>query len=194
VVVLASGKGGLSSRNTITPPTTSVTTTSSTTTTVPSAATAAIGGDVSVVVGSSTKYGTAQKLEVDNSPVKYTFIQFTVSGTAGHVVTRAILRMHVSSASGANSDSKGRLHVASCGWNEATLAGTTQPQPTIDPAVLDAPAGSVVQGDLVDFDITGAITRGDGTYCLAIDTLSSDGVDYNSRETGAGGTLTITTR
>ena len=52
--------------------------------------------------------------------------------------------------------------------------------------MLDAPSGSVPQGQVVDFTVTGAIT-GDGVFCLALDTLSSNGMDYNSREVGAGG-------
>jgi len=44
----------------------------------------------------------------------------------------------------------------------------------------------------VSFDLPGAIT-GDGTYCFAIDTQSTDGVDYTSREAGSGKpTVTLT--
>jgi len=39
----------------------------------------------------------------------------------------------------------------------------------------------VAQGQTVDFDVTSAIP-GDGVYCFALDTASTDGVDYNSRE------------
>jgi len=48
------------------------------------------------------------------------------------------------------------------------------------------PPGSAVAGQVVDFDVTGAITGGDGTYCVALDTASSNAVGYDSREAGAG--------
>jgi len=179
--------------STLAPGTTTTTTTSSTSTTVTAAPRAAIEADVSVVVGSSTAFGrSAAKLEVDNSPVKHTFIRFTVTGTGGHAVAGAVLRLHAASISGAESDSKGRAHASACGWNEATLTGSTSPQPPIG-VVLDAPAGSVAQGQVVDFDVTRAITAGDGTYCVALDTLSSNGVDYVPREAGANGPAVLVT-
>ena len=55
----------------------------------------------------------------------------------------------------------------------------------IDTNPLDA-QGAVVRGQTVDFDVTEAIV-GDGVYCFALDSRSSDGVEYRSREAGAGG-------
>jgi hypothetical protein len=109
-----------------------------------------------------------------------------LSSSTGHVISSAILRLRALTQTDAQSDSKGRVHVSTCGWNEATLTGTTQPQPPIG-TLLDAPAGSVAQGQVVDFHVTGAITHGDGTYCLAVDTNSSNAVRYTAREAGAGG-------
>ena len=169
------------------------TTSSSTSTTVAASPRAAIEADVSVVVGSSTAYGkSTAKLEVDNSPIKHTFIRFTVTGTGGHAVAGATLRLQAAAISGAESDSKGQVHVSACGWNEATLTGSTNPQPPIG-ALLDAPTGGVAQGQVVDFDVTRAITGGDGTYCVALDTLSSNGVDYVPREASAGGPAVFVT-
>ncbi|TMA36870.1 MAG: DNRLRE domain-containing protein, partial [Deltaproteobacteria bacterium] len=117
----------------------------------------------------------------------------STGGTAGRPVTNAVLRLHVASAAGAASDSKGRVHRSACGWTESTLTGTTRPQPAIDAIVLDAPAGSAVAGQVVDFEVTGAVTAGDGTYCLALDTTSSNGVQYDSREAGGGGPTVLVT-
>ncbi len=79
-------------------------------------------------------------------------------------------------------------------WLDGVHAtGTTRPQPTIDAVVLDAPPGSAVAGQGVDFDVTGAITGGDGAYCVALDTVSSNGVDYDSREAGTGRPTVIVT-
>jgi len=166
---------------------------STTTTTVPPAGTppstspaAAVEADVSVVAGSGTAFGGSPTLDVDNSPVKHAFLRFTVSGTAGRPVTRAVLRLQVATTSSADSDAKGRAHRAACGWTESTLTGTTQPQPAIDAAVLDAPAGAAVPGSVVDFDVIGAVTGGDGTYCVTLDTGSSNAVQYDSREAATG--------
>jgi hypothetical protein len=149
-------------------------------------ATALVTADVSVLAGSATRYGTATVLEVDNSPVKHAYLQFSVSGTGGHAVARASVKLKVASTSGADSASRGRIHAAACGWSETTLSGTTSPQPAIDPAVLDAPAGRAVPGTMVTFDVTNAIT-GDGTYCFALDTMVTDGVEYVAREATSGG-------
>src|SRR5919197_928387 len=181
VVVIASGRGVLITHNLDTKTTTTTTTTTSTTTTLAAGAAAGFNAEASVAGGGSTAYGKNSKLEVDNSPVKHAFLRFTVSGTGGHAVTSAILRLQVANVSGAESESKGRVHTSTCGWDEATLTGTTQPQPTIGSGVLDAPSGRGTQGQVVDFTVTGAIT-GDGVFCLALDTLSSNGVDYTSRE------------
>src|SRR5215470_612893 len=179
LAVMASGKSMLFTRSTLPPSTT-------TTTTIPPGLRATVDADVSVVVGDATASGKTVVLDVDNSPVAHTFIQFTVSGSTGHVITSAILRLRVLTQTDAESDSKGRAHVSTCGWNEATLTGKTKPQPSIG-SLLDAPPGSVAQGQVVDFNVTGAITHGDGTYCLALDTSSSNAVRYTAREAGAGG-------
>jgi hypothetical protein len=144
--------------------------------------------DVSVVLDDATRYGTASKLEVDGSPVKRTYLRFTVSATGGRPIASAVLTLTVASSSGAGSSSRGRAHVAGCAWSEATLSGKTKPQPTINAAILSAPAGAAAPGDKVAFDVKGAITGGDGAYCVALDTTSTDGVDYVSKEANAAGT------
>jgi hypothetical protein len=174
--------------------TTSVTPSSTTTTTAPGGTLAAtIAADVSVVAGSSTTYGTGSRLEVDGSPIKNTFIRFTVAGTAGRLVTRAVLRLVTANTSGAVSDRKGVAHSASCDWVEGTLSGNTVPQPTIDPSILSEPPGPITaSGQLVEFDVTGAVP-GDGIYCVAIVGPITDGTDYNSREASSGKpTVTVT--
>jgi len=198
LVVLASGRG-VRITHPLGAATTTITTSTTTTTTsttlpgpgpAPAPATASVEADVSVVAGSATAFGGSATLQVDGSPVKHAFLRIAVSGTAARPVTQAVLRLQVAIVAGAASDSKGRLHRSTCGWTESTLTGTIQPQPTIDAAVLDAPPGSAVAGQVVDFDVTGAITAGDGAYCVALDTTSSNGVQYDSRE-AAGGRPTV---
>ena len=57
---------------------------------------------------------------------------------------------------------------------------TWNTQPPIDGAAL-ATLSAVAIGQVADFDVTAAIP-GDGTYCFAIDTASTDSAIYNSRE------------
>jgi len=73
----------------------------------------------------------------------------------------------------------GSIHpITNCTWDEGTVTWDTQP--AIDGPAL-ATLGAVAPGQLVDFDVSSAIP-GDGVYCFATDTTSTDGVDYNSRE------------
>ena len=46
-------------------------------------------------------------------------------------------------------------------------------------------AGAVARGQVVDFDVTSAVS-GDGVYCFALDNPTNDGADYNSREAASG--------
>jgi hypothetical protein len=62
---------------------------------------------------------------------------------------------------------------------------TWDTQPSFAAPVLSS-VGAVQSGDVVEFDVTGAITRGDGAYCFAIDSLSTDPVNYNSLEASTG--------
>src|SRR6059036_3769513 len=67
LVVIASGRGVLITRDLGTQTTTTTTTTTrSTTTTLASGARAVLDADVSVVIGDSTPYGKSTRLEVDN--------------------------------------------------------------------------------------------------------------------------------
>ena len=63
-------------------------------------------------------------------------------------------------------------------------------QPPIDGPVLSS-VGPVQRGATVDFTVTAAIV-GDGTYCFALDSTSSDDVAYNSREAPLGPEVVIT--
>ncbi len=128
----------------------------------------------------NTNFGSATKLETDAGPaVKQTFFRVQVSGVGNRTVTLARLRLRVPNVSNANSVHGGRISsITNCGWGEATT--TFNNKPAIDGALLDT-KGAVALNQLVDFNVTAAIT-GDGTYCFAIDTPSTDGVDYTSKE------------
>jgi hypothetical protein len=73
----------------------------------------------------------------------------------------------------------GTIHsVSDISWDEDTI--TFNNRPAIDEPALDA-LGAVGLGDIVEFDITGAV-NGDGTYSFAIDSEYNNGADYSSRE------------
>jgi len=124
-------------------------------------------------------------LEADLSPLKRSFLRIGVSGVGGRRIAAAKLRVQVATLTGARSDSGGRLrYIRDCAWDESTMTWRTQPP--LQGAggcegVLATAAGNAAFGSIVEFDVTPAIP-GDGTYCFALDTPSTNGVAYNSRE------------
>jgi len=146
----------------------------------------------------TTNFGAKTLLAVDNgvaanpgtTGVQRTLLRVTVSGVGPRQVTSARVRLQVAKVTNAQSVTGGRIHaIADCGWNERTVTWNTQP-------LIDGPAlatlGAVAQGQTVDFDVTSAIP-GDGVYCFALDTLSTDSALYNSREATAGKPLVAVT-
>jgi len=148
--------------------------------------------DTSVDASAPTKnFGTATQLHVDAGPsvpsarggLRRTFLRVQVSGVGSQRVSAAHLRLKVATTTNANSVTGGRIHrISSCGWNERTMTSATQP-PIDGPVVSEV--GAVGLGQTADFDVTSAIT-GDGVYCFAIESASTDGVDYLSREAKKG--------
>src|SRR5207249_301065 len=98
-------------------------------------------------------------------------------------VSSAHLQLQVANVTNAQSVTGGVLHaITGCSWDERTVTWSTQP--AIDGPVL-AVLGAVAQGQTVDFDVTPAIS-GDGVYCFALDTISTDSALYSSREATVG--------
>lgn len=122
----------------------------------------------------SRNYGAAHELIVDGSE-RVSFLRFVVAGVSGGPIGDARLRLEVSRPSKVG----GAVHLISPGtWDESTL--TYRKRPPIDGPALQT-LGRVAAGDIVEFDLTGAIT-GDGSYDLAIDSPSSDGTGFWSSE------------
>ena len=135
----------------------------------------------------TTNFGTKPLLFIDNgvaanpgtTGVQRTFLRVSVSGVGTRPVSSAHLKLQVSTATNANSVAGGSIHaITNCSWNETTMTWNTQP--AIDGPAL-ATLGAVAIGQLADFDVTAAVP-GDGVYCFAIDTASTDSAIYNSRE------------
>ncbi len=128
----------------------------------------------------STNYGTSTQLGVDNSPVKRTFLRFTVTGLT-EAVTTAKLRLHVDDVSGAASNNGGTLKTMSnLTWSETGV--TWNNQPAIDGTTVGS-LGNVSRNTWYELDVTAAIS-GNGTFSFALTSPSSNGADYDSRESG----------
>jgi hypothetical protein len=134
-------------------------------------------------VNANTNFGTSH-LSADADSVKNTFIRVSVSGLSGAPAS-AILKLTVASDSRAASVTGGRIRrIADCGWDEGTV--TFNNQPSLTPVGAVGPAqGPVSPGQMVEFDVT-SLVPGNGTFCFALTSDSSDGVDYNSREAASG--------
>ncbi len=175
----------------VAPTTTTIAASTTTTTMAPTTTTTTLpspGGEIRAdarteAKSPGTNLGTSTTLSADGNSAKNTFLRVQVTGVGGRMVTSAILRLMAGATTDAASDSGGRIRrITSCAWDEGTV--TFSNQPTLDGVVLDT-KGPVATNAVVDFNVTTAIP-GDGTYCLALDSLSDNGVDYRSREASAG--------
>ncbi|GAA3771765.1 hypothetical protein GCM10022225_68820 [Plantactinospora mayteni] len=128
----------------------------------------------------STNYGTSAQVVVDNSPVRRTFLRFTVSGVSGQF-TGAKLRLRtISGNSGSPSGGSFRA-ISSNAWSET---GTTwNNQPAIDGASVGS-IGSVTSNAWYELDVAAVVT-GNGTYSFAGTSSNGDGAYFDTRETGA---------
>ncbi len=137
-----------------------------------------------------TNFGTSGQLGVDNSPVKRIFLKFGVSGVTG-TVGNAKLRIHTDDVGGAQSSNGGTFKsMTNTTWSETGV--TWNNQPAIDGATLGS-LGAVSRNAWYEVDVTSYVT-GNGTFSIGVTSSSTDGADYDSRETGANSPqLVITT-
>jgi myo-inositol-hexaphosphate 3-phosphohydrolase len=154
-------------------------TVSGVTLTVPAAADVAVMADQP-----DMNFGTSPDLTIDASPVRRAYLRFGVAGVGTRTITRATLRLTVSAQSKSGGPSGGELHpITDASWDEATVTFTTSPP--VDGPVIAA-VGSIVEGQVVDFDVTGTVL-GDGTWAFALENPSGNKVVYVARESGTGG-------
>ncbi|GAA0207815.1 hypothetical protein GCM10010492_01750 [Saccharothrix mutabilis subsp. mutabilis] len=149
-----------------------------------SAATATFAPTADTYVDSTatgTNHGTSGQLGVDNSPIKRMFLKFVVSNVSG-TVTSAKLRLHTDNVSGAASPNGGTFRsMTNTTWSETGV--TYANQPAIDGATLGS-LGSVAQNAWYEVDVTSYV-NGNGTFSIGVTSASSDGADYDSRESGS---------
>ncbi|MFC6079835.1 CBM96 family carbohydrate-binding protein [Sphaerisporangium aureirubrum] len=129
----------------------------------------------------ATNYGTSPLLGADGSPVKRMFLRFGVSGLTG-TVSSARLRVHTGDVPGSGSDDGGTFRSTSDHtWSETGV--TWRNQPALDGAALGS-IGAVRRGEWYEIDVTSYV-RGDGAFGFGVTSASGNGVDYDSRESGA---------
>ncbi|MEU6089809.1 DNRLRE domain-containing protein [Streptomyces sp. NPDC047085] len=128
----------------------------------------------------STNYGTSAQFVVDNSPVRQSFLKFTVSGITDPV-TSAKLRIRTISGNNGSSDGGTFKAMTDTTWSET---GTTwNNKPAIDGATLGT-LGSVVRDTWYEIDVTSLVT-GNGTFSVGATSPNNDGAYYDARESGA---------
>jgi hypothetical protein len=104
-------------------------------------------------------FGTSKTLTADASPERMLFLRFAVQGLGNLPPDRARIRLTVSDASGSDSTNGGTLRgLTDTGWDEHTL--TYADRPPVDGPEFGT-AKRVARGQVVEFDVTGAI-GGDG--------------------------------
>jgi acid phosphatase type 7 len=165
--------------------TSSTTSSTTTTTTRPSSgSTTTLAPVADAYVDSSTpttNYGTNAQLVVDASPVRETFLRFTLSALSG-TVQDARLRLHVADVTNAESPNGGTVAVVSNNsWTEAGL--TYNNRPTSWGATV-ASVGAASRNTWVEIPVTSAVTTG-GQLTLGLRSTNDDGAFYDSRQTTA---------
>ena len=123
----------------------------------------------------TTSNGTSSRLTVDNSPVSHTYIRFPVSGLQGRRIVGAKLRMYQVDSSRIG----GRVFgISSNTWTESTTWNT---KPAID-GTQAAAFGAVSAGNWYTVDLGSSFVSGDGKRSIAIDSTSTDGARWGSRQ------------
>ncbi len=121
-------------------------------------------------------YGTNVSLRADASPDQRSYLRFTVPGGLG-TITSATLRVYANTASTTGH----RISRTDGGWTEAGINFNNKP------ATIGSPVGTsggVTAGTWTQVNVLDALNAigGNGDLNLLIDTTSSTGVRYDSRQ------------
>jgi len=129
-----------------------------------------------------TNFGSSYLRADQGSTPEESFVRFVVSGVGA--VERATFSFRT------DSDSAGgvQVYAAASEWSESAVTWNAQPGKG---AALGA-TGAVAEDAWVDVDVS-SVVRGAGTYTFAIVPTSDDGLDIDSRETGAAPKLVVRT-
>lgn len=123
----------------------------------------------------SANYGfeTIIKTVGGSDPDQQSYLRFSVSGVSG-TVTKATLRLYANSSTVDGP----AVFRTSGSWTEGGITWINRPA-AIGSALSDK--GAISPSTWVEWDVTALVT-GNGTYNLKLDSVSSDGVDFRSRE------------
>jgi len=144
-------------------------------------------------IAPSTVYGASRQMLVDHSPVNRAYLRFRLTGVNLPKVTKAVLRLYV-----VNGSAKGFLirTLRSNTWDEKKVIYTNAPPPGDIVGRWD----KAVPGKWIALDVTRFVKGpGDGDYdeddigkgplkdwlSMSVSGLSTDGIIFASRETGA---------
>jgi hypothetical protein len=125
-----------------------------------------------------TNYGTASTLTARSSPVRRSYLRFSVTGL-GLPASRAVLRLTPVNSS---STSLRVRRVSSTTWGETTI--TYSNAPPYSTSDNDPYSGQLTAGKPVDINVTKFVT-GNGPVSLALTGRSSELLTLSSREAGA---------
>jgi hypothetical protein len=125
---------------------------------------------------STTNYGTATTLRADASPLVRSYLRFNVQGLSG-TVTGVTLRIFTNSSSNAGYEVR---NVADNTWSEGTINYSNAP--AMDN--VTASSGQFGASAWTTVDIT-PLVNGNGSYNLALTTISGTAFSLASRESGA---------
>lgn len=120
----------------------------------------------------AANHGTASSLETDGSPVKRIYMSFDLAGITGDI-TAARLRLYNVDPSPAG----GTVYLTSGDWAEGTLTYETVPATGLEVGSLS----SVSAGQWYEIDLSSVAVDG-GRVSLVIESTSTNGADYSSRE------------
>lgn len=124
-------------------------------------------------------YGAVTTVKLDVGPDRAFLLKFAVSGIGSGTVLNAKLRLRNVNSSPIG----GNFHLAaSNAWAEGTA--TWNNSPAANPAVLGSLA-RVSANNWYEVPVTAAVA-GDGTVSFRVDTTSTDGADYASKEGTSG--------
>jgi len=132
--------------------------------------------DASVLATDATRnFGMEPTLTADGDPVTLAYLTFDLTALAGHEITAATLRMHVTNGSSATQSLSSADGPA---WTESTITYDDRPRPA-DPFTTFQ-AGSA--GASVDVDVTAAMAgRAGEPVTLVMSSTDADGFAVASR-------------
>jgi hypothetical protein len=127
----------------------------------------------------TTNFGTGAMLGVDNSPVEAAYLKFNLSAYAGRTLQSATLQLR---SAGSGSTGKQNVKIATGSWTETGITFNLG-RPTLGATPIGTFGPTTTNTNYeVPLTLSGALPA---ELSLGIDSASSDGLDLNSRETGA---------